>query len=116
MILRQGLFLKTQQIIDGVVACGKIDAVDCSTCGEQGCDGVGLAAVLPVRASACLHGELKRGAVPSVECAHGSACGNERADDGVMGAPGSYMEGGRIPGEFPVGSPSGQSADAETPR
>ena len=67
LIFRQGTLLKTQQIIDGVIACGKLDAVGCRARGEQGCNGVGPAAVLPVRAGTGSYGELKRGAVAGVE-------------------------------------------------
>jgi hypothetical protein len=92
LVLRQGLILRTQQIIDGVIASGKIDADGGCSRGEQCCNRVGLAAVLPIRVSTGSYRELKRSALAGVEGVHGRAGGDERADNVVMSTPGSKEE------------------------
>ena len=106
---------RAEQVVDGVIAGGEIDAV-CGCAGsEEGGDGVGLAAVFPVGICAGADGELEGGTVASVECVNGRAGGDEGADDVVMGAPGRNVKSGGVGSQLPVAIAfeEGRGGDAE---
>src|SRR5580700_10636940 len=96
-----------KELIDGVVAGGELDAFGGGSGGEEGGDGVGLAAALPVRVDAGFDGELEGGAAAFVlsidQGVDTRAARDELADDGVPGAPCGVVESGGVFRRLEVG-------------
>lgn len=82
-----------EECVGFVVACGDFDVFGGGSGFEQGFDGVGGAAVLPVGVDCGFDGEVEGGAAFAVDGVDGCSAGDEEFDDFGTRSPGSYLEG-----------------------